>query len=242
MILNLPASVFGVLLLSASVAISQEHPAIAAQPNTVFVSADGKFEAPPDRADVQFNISAQAGTAKAAYELASKQAERIREILRGNGLEPRSAEIGFYAMQPRYDWKDSTPKLIGYDVSVSVTIKLKDFSKIGPITQQLADNAIGEGQSVNYTLENFDSAKSKAVEDAYRKARTSAETVARISGHALGELSYASVDTFENIRPSPVPRAMAMARAQSEAAPPTQEFTPGNVTVTAHVNVLFNLR
>jgi uncharacterized protein YggE len=98
---------------------------------------------------VQFKISAQANSAKAAYEQASKEAERTREILRGNGLEPRSAEIGSYAIQPRYDWKDPAQKLIGYDVSVSVSIKVKDFSKIGPITQQLADNAIGEGQSVN---------------------------------------------------------------------------------------------
>src|SRR5215469_13599281 len=220
------AWIFAVLWLSAFVAFGQDHPANAAQPNTVVVSADGKFEAPPDLAVVQFNISAQAGTAKTAYEQASKQAERTREILRSNGLEPKAAEIGSYAIQPRYDWKNPTHKLIGYDVNVSVTIKVKDFSKIGPITQELADNTVGEGQSVNYTLENIDSAKSKAVEDAYRHARTSAETVARISGRALGDLSYASVDTFENIRPSPVPRAMAMARAQPEAAPPTQEFTP----------------
>jgi uncharacterized protein YggE len=241
--LKFPASVLGVLLVSTSVAISQEHPAPAAEPNTVFVSADGKFEAAPDLAIVQFNISAQAGTAKAAYQQASKEAESTREILRSNGLEPKAAEIGSYTIQPKYDWKEPTHKLIGYEVSASVSVKVKDFSKIGPITQQLADNAVGEGQSVNYTLENIDAAKSKAVADAYRHARISADTVAQLSARVLGELSYASVDTFENIRPIPVVRQMAMSRSQQpEAAPPTQEFTPGNITVTAHVNAVFNLR
>ena len=240
--LKFVTSLFGVLLFSASIALSQEPPAISAQPNTVFVSADGKFEAPPDLAVVQFNISAQASTATAAYEQAAKEAQRTREILRSNGLEPVAAEIGSYAIQPRYDWKNPTHKLIGYDVSVSVSIKVRDFSKIGPITQQLADSAVGEGQSINYTLENIQSAKSKAVENAYSHARASAETIARSSGRILGELSYASVDTFENIRPAPVPRAMAMARAEPEAPPPTQEFTPQNVTVTAHVNALFHLK
>jgi len=62
---------------------------------------------------------------------------------------------------------------LGYRVTTDVTLKLKDFSKIGPITQQLADANVSEGQTLNYTLENMDEAKNKAVEDAYRRARNS---------------------------------------------------------------------
>ena len=80
------------------------------------------------------------------------------------------------------------------------------------------------------------------MEDAYRRARNSAETVARASGRGLGELSYASVDTFENQR-IPVPRmARAMAPMANATPAPTEEFTPQDVTVTAHVNALFNLK
>jgi hypothetical protein len=124
-----------------------------------------------------------------------------------------------------------------------VTLKLKDFSRIGPITEQLADANVSESQTLNYTLENIDEAKNKAVEDAYRRARNSAEAVARASGRTLGELSYASVDTFDNLR-LPVPRMHAMvAEAKANAAPaPTEEFTPQNVTVTAHVNAVFALK
>ncbi|PYX91635.1 MAG: hypothetical protein DMG71_19760 [Acidobacteria bacterium] len=70
----------------------------------------------------------------------------------------------------------------------------------------------------------------------------SADTVARASGRTLGELSYASVDTFENIRPMPMSPRMLGMRAQAEVAPPTQEFTPQNITVTAHVNAMFTLK
>ena len=57
-------------------------------------------------------------------------------------------------------------------VNTDVTLKLKDFSKIGSITEQLTDRKISESLSVNYTLDNLDDAKSKAVEDAYRRPRT----------------------------------------------------------------------
>ncbi len=142
-----------------------------------------------------------------------------------------------------YDWKNAKQKVIGYRVTTDVTLKLKDFSKIGPITQQLADANVSERQTLNYTLENIDEAKNKAVEDAYRRARNSAETVARASGRTLGELSYASVDTFENPRIVVAPRMARAMTAMPNAAPaPTEEFTPQNVTVTAHVNALFNLK
>lgn len=228
------------LLLTSSLAFAQA-PTITASPNTVFAGADGKFEASPDTALVQFNISAQADTAKAAYELAAKQAEQTRQIMRDNGIDPKTAQIASYAIEPTYDWKTAKRKLIGYRVTTNVTLKLKDFAKIGPITQQLADAAVSESQSINYTLENMEDAKSKAVENAYHRARASADAVAKAAGRSVADLSYASVDIFENVRPMPVMRGMAAMKA--EAAPaPTEEFTPQTVSVTAHINALFTLK
>jgi hypothetical protein len=230
------------LFILTAAALAQEHPSVTAQPNSVYVGAEGKFESAPDTAVIQFNISVQEVTSQAAYQHAAKDAEQVREVLRTNGIEPKSATIGFFSVQPMYDWKNARQKVIGYRVTTDVTLKLKDFSKIGPITQQLADANVSERQTLNYSLENVDAAKNKAVEDAYRRARNSAETLASASGRALGELSYASVDTFENQR-IPVPRmARAMSAMANTAPAPTEEFTPQNVTVTAHVNALFNLK
>lgn len=233
---------FCTVVLFSGFSPAQEHPALSAQPNTVYVGADGKYEAAPDTAQIQFNISPQEDTAKAAYEHASRDADQFRHILRSNGIDPKSAEFGFYSVQPVYDWKNPKRKLVAYRVTSNVSLKVRDFSKIAPILQQLADSNIGENQSMNYTLENIDSAKVKAVEDAYRHARMNAEAVARAGGRTLGEISYASVDTFEPARPFPLQRAnIAMMKAQAEPAP-TEEFTPQNVIVTAHVNALFNLK
>lgn len=230
------------VLVVAGVAVAQDHPAITAQPNTVYVGADGKFEAAPDTALLQMNVSVQEQTAQAAYEETSKNVEQVRKVLRGNGLDPKTASVGFFAVQPVYDWK---PKqhLVGYRVTTDVTLKLKDFSKIGPITQQLADANVSESQTLSYQLENMGEAKNRAVEDAYRRARNSAETVAHASDRALGDLSYASVDTFENPRIVPFMARKMNAMATAAGAPaPTEEFNPQNVTVTAHVNALFNLK
>ncbi len=224
-------------------ASAQDHPTVTAQPNTVYVGADGKFDATPDTAVVQFNISAQEDTARAAYDRASKAADQIRELLRSNAIDPKTAEIGFFAVEPVYDYKNAKRKLVAYQVNSSVSVKIKDFSKVAPITQQLADMDVTQNQTLNYTLDDVDAAKAKAVEDAYRRARDSANVIARSSGRILGELSYASVDTFENVRVQPMLMASPMAKmAPGAMASPTEEFSPQNVTVTAHVNALFQLK
>lgn len=230
-----------ILLLSAA-AFAQEHPAVNAQSNSVYVSADGKFEAAPDTAQLQFNVSVQDETSQAAYQRGSKDVEQVRQVLRANGVDPKAASIGFLSVQPVYDWKPRQ-HVVGYRVTTDVSLKLKDFSKIGPITQQLAEANVSETQTVNYILENMDEAKSRAIEDAYRRARNSADTIAHASGRTLGELSYASVDTFENVRPMMARMATPMkAMANAGVAAPTEDFTPQTVGVTAHVNALFNLK
>jgi uncharacterized protein YggE len=235
-------TLLAVLLMSGGLVTGQDRPTITAQPNSIFVGADGKFEANPDTALLQFNISAQENDSRAAYDRASKQAEQVRQILRSNGIEPTAAQLGYFSIEPVYDYRQAKRKLVAYRVNVNVSLKLKDFTKIAPIVQQLSDGDITDEQSISYTLADIDAAKTKAVEDAYRRARASAEAVARAGGRTLGELSYASVDTFENVRPMPM-QPMARMSAMAQAAPaPTEQFSPQTTSVTAHVNAMFTLR
>jgi len=81
------------------------------------------------------------------------------------------------------------------------------------------------------------------VEDALRRTHDEANAVARSSGRTLGELSYASVDTYEQspVRPM-MAKAMSAQLGAAAPAPPTAEFGAEKITVTAHVNALYNLK
>ena len=229
------------LLVLASPLAAQER-TFTPQPNTVWIGADGKFESEPDTALVQFNISAQEEKLQDAYDRATRAAEQVRQLLHSNGIDPKDAQVGRFAVQPVYDYKNPKRKLVGYRVDTDISVKVKDFSKIGPITQGLANMDVTNNQSITYQLDDMDAAKIKAVEDALRRAHDEANAVARSSGRTLGELSYASVDTFE---PTPI-RPMMMARqapaAESAPSPPTADFGAQKITVTAHVNALYGLK
>jgi len=227
-------------LLITTTASAQEHPSNPL-PNTVWVGADGKFEADPDTALVQFGISAQDKQLQAASQKASQEAEQIRQLLRANGIDPKDAQFSRFSTSPVYDYQNSKQKLIGYRVDANISVKLKDFSKIGPIADGLANLDV-TNSSIGYLLEDMDAAKVKAVEDALRRARNEANAVAQSSGRTLGELSYASVDVYE---PQPIRPMMAKATAMASQAappPPTAEFSAEKITVTSHVNALYNLK
>src|SRR5690348_8778456 len=179
---------FAVVLAFFSVVAWSQTAQVAAQPNTIFSGADGKFEAAPDTAVMNLDISSQQDTSRAAYDKVAAGTEQVRAVLRKNGIDPKAAQIGYYAVQPVYDWKNPKHKVIAYRVVTSVTLKLKDFSKIGTLTEQLSSIEETQNQSLNYTLEDIEQAKSKAAEDALTKARAQATAVARAGGRSLGEL------------------------------------------------------
>jgi len=235
---------FLVVALLSTLTMAQTAPVATIQVNTIFAGADGKFEAAPDTAVLHLDISSQQDTSRAAYDKVAAAAEQVREVLRKNGMDPKTAQIGYYAVQPVYDWKSPKHKVLAYRVVTSVTVKLKDFSKVGVLTEQLANVEETQDQSLSYTLEEVEQAKSKASDDALKKARNQASAVATAGGRALGELLYASVDVSQ---PVIVPmRALSLPSAgrvaMTEAAPAISEFTPQNVTVTAHVNAMFALK
>ena len=228
----------------AAGALAQERPTVAAQTNSIYVGADGRYEANPDTALVQFNIGAQADQLKPAYDRANRAAQQVRDILKTNGLDTKDAEIGFFSVAPMYDWKNPKQKVVGYKVSSSIRVKLRDFSKVGALAEAFGDMDVTENQSISYILDDTEAGKTKAAEDAFRRAKNEAAAIAQAAGRQLGELSYASVDTTD-IVPIRMMQAQAMGpqTAMRLAAPaPTQDFSPQTIQVTAHVNAMFTLR
>src|SRR6266853_3164274 len=155
-------SIYSLLLALAlsGVSVAQVSTAPAAiQLNTIYAGADGKFEAAPDTAVIRMDIASQQDTSRAAYDHTALAVDHVRQVLKSNGIDLKAAQFGTYQMQPMYDWKNPKHKVIGYRVASDVTLKLRDFTKIGALTEQLADIEDTRNQSVNYTLEDIEQAK-----------------------------------------------------------------------------------
>lgn len=249
-------AIAGLLFLAAltTVSAAQERPLRSSDVlSSITVEADGVAEAEPDLAQMRVDISAQDTSAKTAYEKVAKTSEQIRAVLRNNGVDPATAQVGSLYFQPLVEYKKNKRKIVAYRVSSAVTLKLKDFAKVGPIVQQLSEGDITDSQSLNYVLSSVEPAKARAVENAMQKALAEATSAAKAAGGTVGPLLSATVDVRQQVRPllnlnAGIATETVEVSAGSSRAfappppPPTAEFAPQGVSITAHVRAIFSLK
>ena len=202
---------------------------------------------------MQFGLSAQDKTARAAYDHATRAVDQVREMLRSAGVDPSTAESGSFQLRPMYDYRGSKRKITSYQVDSAVVLKLKDFGKAGTILDQISNLEVAEDVSLHYSVENSETAKRRAVEAAMAKARGEAEAVARVGGRSLGDIVYVWVDTQEQVRVATTAGASNQTLevdggmfnahwAATPAPPPPDLFAAEAVTITATVYALFGLK
>lgn len=206
--------------------------------NTIQVTAEGKYEAEPDTALLEFSISMQQKTYKEANEAAVNATKKIAALLKKYKLDPKQAEFSLFQTQPVYDYENPKRPIIGYRVNSQVSIKFNDFSKLSYILPDLMKTNITDNQSVNYILENTEQAKRKAIQNAYQRARSMAESLAQADNKTVDEMIYASIDTFEN---KPLFRTM-MAKGTSSAQESSHElFGAQKIAITAQIKAIFDV-
>jgi uncharacterized protein YggE len=168
----------------------------------------------------------------------------MRQALRSAGIDPQTAELSSYNLEPVIDYRNPKQKVVGYRVQTSVTVKIKDFTKVGPAVQALSPIQETSGESLSYTLDNMDAAKKQAIARAYQRAHDYAEELAKSAGRSLGALSSASVDIQQPspIRPMVMRAAVAEVNGAAAPPPPTEGFQEEKIRVTAHVNAQFTLQ
>ena len=230
------------LLLPALTSFAQDIRTSSLPPNSVLVGADGEFESAPDTAVITCELSAQESTSQAAFQSASRLADQMRQALRSTGIDLKTVELSRYSLYPVIDYKSPKQKVIAYRAGTSVTIKLKDFNKVGSVTEALAGLEGITGQNMSYELEDMDAAKSKAIENAYSRAHSYADALAKASGKQLGALTSAAVDAQQAMPIRPFVRTTQMAVAGAAVTAPTEEFEASRIKVTAHMNAVFALQ
>ncbi len=208
--------------------------------NTIQVTAEGKYEAEPDTALLEFTISVQEQTYKEAHERAYRSTQQIAELLKKYNLDPKQAEFSLFQTQPVYDYNNPKRPLVGYRVHSSVSIKFTDFSKLSFILPDLMKTNIADNQSLLYILENTDAAKKKAIEDGYKRARFLAHALAQSEHKTIDEMIYASIDTFEN-RPQ-FRSIMTKEKSATAMESPNEIFGAQKITITAQINAIFEMR
>jgi hypothetical protein len=96
-------------------------------------------------------------------------------------------------VRPFYEG-DRKKKAKSYLVQGQVTLKVRDFSKLGPVLEGSVDDGITDFRSLTYSLSDEEAAKQKAVAEAMKRAVGRAAAALEQKGQKVGALRFANLD------------------------------------------------
>ncbi len=198
---------------------------------SIEVAGEGSVNAAPDFARVTLGVTTTGKDAREAMAANAKSANALVALIKAQGVSPADIQTSELSISPMFSNQPpaqaSAPTIIGYSVSNSVTVTVRDLSSLGA----LLDKAVAAGANTIYGIgygENdpsalLDKARPLAVADARRKA----EIYAAAGGAKIGRL----MELTEEAGARPLAFA-ARAYAQGAAAPTPIEAGQDKLTVT----------
>jgi len=228
----------GTSLIIASLAAATIPSAASAadpQPHTITVSGEGEVKAVPDEAILTAGVESVGATADAALAANRRAMNAVFATLKIRGIPDRSIQTSNFSVSPQYDsGKHVMPKVIGYQVTNSVSVTIDDLTKLGGAIDALVASGANSMGGISFTVHDPKPLLKQAREAAVKDATDRAQTYAQAAGLSVGPVVQLSEGAVQ--MPRPVFRTMAI--AGFDATP----VAAGEQTISAQVTVTFELK
>jgi uncharacterized protein YggE len=226
------------LLLAAAIAapVAAQQPSTAAP--TIRVSATGQARGTPDQAWIDLGIENTAPTAREAGEQNARAMERVIAAILRAGAARADVQTHDYNLFPEYVPPPSgngEPVLRGYRAVNVVTVRTDRTREVGTLIDAALAAGANRANGVRFGMKNADVVHTQALQDAIRRARAEAETIAAGLGVRLGPVLDAST-SVESPRTYEV--AQQRMATMDKASTPVE---PGEQTVTATVSLVYQI-
>lgn len=210
---------------------------------TLSVSGEGKAFVSPDVAVSSFSVVSRGKNPEDLADTNNQKINAVIQFVKSQGVEAKDIQTTGYNLSPDYKYDETTQRsyITGYTLTQTVTVKMRDLSKVASIIGGLTPLGVNQIGGINFQVDEPDTYLAEARAEAFEKARKKAEEIARSSGVLLGRV----VNVGEYGAPIPYYAygkggAMMEARDASAIAPPTIE--PGTQEIIVNVSVTYSLR
>ncbi|MDX6805680.1 SIMPL domain-containing protein [Terrihabitans rhizophilus] len=235
-------------LFSATPALAQPAPPPPAhgphgrQPALFSISGQGTAYAAPDIAVLTSGVVTEANTAREALDANTAAMEKLLASLKSSGLEERDIATSGFSVQPRYvyaqkpDGTQEAPRITGYEVRNTVTVKVRDLAKLGGILDRVVTEGSNQIDGLAFDIADKKSVLDEARRKAFEDARAKAELFAQAAGVKLGRVR----ELTDNVVAPPMPPRPQMMRAEM-AKSADVPVARGEQEIEAGVNVIWEI-
>lgn len=214
----------------------------------IHTQATGEVQTAPDRAEILFSVETQNADVKAAQAENAQRMSTCMDALKKAGIPNESLQTTGYSITPVYSDEvvSSAPAPVttvnrtiqSYRVTNTLKVKLTDVNRAGEVIDLTIAAGANRVDSLSFSLSDAQTAvyRKQVITEAVNKTRTDAEAAAVALGVSVGQVQDVSIDGLS----TPVTYAsLAKGVAIAPAATPSTPITPGTVTVTAQVSVVY---
>lgn len=218
----------------------------AVEPPLITVTGQAEVRVPPD--EVLFTLAVE-NVDKDMLLANQKTDDSVRQILaiaRKHNVKPEDVQTSQITVQPKYNTDDMEFEarrgikrvLIGYQVSKTVAIRLREISRFGEMLADILRAGITRLSNFEFRDSQIRKHRDEARRMAIRAAKEKATLLAGEIGQSIGP-AYSITETTRDYDPRPMQNVSSDAgrAGESESA-----LAPGSLSVTAQVTVRFRLQ
>ena len=232
-------------LLAVWPVAARAHDEFRPETPTVTVSATGSLTLPPDQVFVTFGMDTAARSLADAQRQNNAVMTKIMERLRDQNIEKERIQTSSFTVSPQYkppprrssDASPVPPEIIGYLMSNTVTVEVRNLEKIGKVIEDVLAAGVNHFQGLHWALRDEQPARLNALKSAAAKAHEKAA----ILSEALGVKLVRVLSVTEGghvVRPAPHMARSMMAMDTGGGEPP---ISPGEMKVEATVTLVYEI-
>ena len=214
---------------------------------TFTVDGSGDVDTTPDIATFTASVVSEGG--KNVADLQNMNTEKMNKInvyLKEQGVENKDLKTTQYNVAPKYNYSPCVagscpaPNIIGYTITQTLQIKVRDTGKLGDLLTGVVSNGANTVSEVSFKLDDETAAQNDARTEAIGKAKIKAQEIATAGGFQLGSL----ISLYENTDPAPYAAygmggSVDASSAKTATVPPVIE--PGTQTTKIQVTLTYEI-
>lgn len=193
------AAMLCMAMLFSTFAPVTAYAATTSAKKVISTTGEATISVTPDMAVLTLGVQSTDKDVKVAYNDNKTKMDAILKELSNLGIEKKDIKTTTFSVNPNYDWSDGSSKLIGYNVTNLVTVKIRDLSKVGIVLESAIlqnSNAInGLEYKVSDNSKNYKAALRLAIKNAKEKALEMADELgySKVTPVAVRENSVSEI-------------------------------------------------
>lgn len=216
--------------------------------NTITVEGDHEIFSSPDIATISFTAKSENKDLTTAQTGVDRVVALAVDKIKDLGVLEEDIKTTYYNSYPRYDYNqdcnqyrcvDGERSLIAYEVTQTISLTIRDLSKVSPILAAVGSAGVSDISGPNFDIENRDELMQEVRKEAIKEAKEKAKVLSDDLGVKLGRI----VSYYEGGYGVPI---YSMSADMAKEASVAESFSPtipeGQNRIYSSVSIVYKIK